>query len=261
MKQTLLLVIILTILSFQMQAQFSVPASVNGSAFSIIPDSSSNLPHAMEGVPYQSTIQFKVPISIHYNIGGIPFTVIINDITLHPVIGLSSIPSTSQFSFVTTPVGGVFPSGQAGNIQFFGTPALGSGDSVYNLKVKITLRGHIQGSSQIINIDSTINSYRIAVDENSNVPSVNKNRFDMAQNYPNPFKTKTSISFNVPNRTEAEFLVYNLVGSVLYKKTIDAKVGVNILNFDASGFEPGVYFYSISNGSAVLTKRLIIDKN
>ena len=48
------------------------------------------------------------------------------------------------------------------------------------------------------------------------------------------------------------------MGKVVHNETINAFVGLNTIEVDASYFETGMYFYSIRNGKDVLTKKMII---
>lgn len=256
MKSTLLVFLFSVVLFFQIKGQNCTPDWPSGSTSGIIPD---ELPHAYEEVPYNTTIQFKVPTTSTYDLAGTPYNVTITDITLTGISGLSAIPysGSNQFSFSSNPSSGVFPAGAVCCVQLFGTPALGTAGNTYNLSINLKIHAQFGGT---ISYDSTVTVYKIVVDPNTSIPTINRTKFDMSQNYPNPVKDKTNISFNVPNRDVVVFRVYNLVGGVIYEKTINAKAGVNVVTLQADDFDQGVYFYSMTYNNMTLTKRLIVDR-
>jgi hypothetical protein len=84
--------------------------------------------------------------------------------------------------------------------------------------------------------------------------------FEMTQNIPNPFSSTTDIGFSMPSQGYIEFKVVNLIGKEMIRQVMEADAGRNILRFDGSDFMPGVYVFSLSNGSQTLTRRMIISK-
>lgn len=79
------------------------------------------------------------------------------------------------------------------------------------------------------------------------------------QNYPNPFNPSTSIRYALPHRNHVNLSVFNTLGqqvAILVNETQDA--GYHDVRFDASGLASGVYFYRLSAGEYVETKRLLI---
>lgn len=258
MKQTLLAVILVFTIGIKSWSQCT-PTWPTGGGHGITPDSATNLTHALAGVAYNSTIQFFTPSDTIYAgpIGPVP--AVIDFITITSVTGLTSIPNISPFTYVPNPSNGVFPGESLGCINITGTPSIGSAGT-YNLVVNVTATFHLPPSTQPLTLPYTINYYKIVVDANTSVPSISNSKFDLSQNFPNPFNYKTNISFNMPAKGFATFKVFDLIGNVLYEKYIDAKIGINTINYDASDLNEGVYFYSISTASGSLTRRLIIDR-
>ena len=79
--------------------------------------------------------------------------------------------------------------------------------------------------------------------------------------YPNPFNAQTNITFNVPKTGRVNLKVYNLLGqnvATLVDGKIDA--GQHSINWDASNYSSGVYFYKLTAGNNVITKRLTLLK-
>lgn len=86
--------------------------------------------------------------------------------------------------------------------------------------------------------------------------------FELKQNYPNPFNPKTVIRYTLPVTCHLDLSIYNILGqkvAILVNKKQPA--GWYKLDWDASGFTSGVYFYRLStNKGYVETKKLLLLK-
>lgn len=85
--------------------------------------------------------------------------------------------------------------------------------------------------------------------------------FLLHQNYPNPFNPNTTITFEVPNKSELTIKLYNPEGRlirILFNGTKSA--GVYSLLLDGSNLASGVYFYSLEAEGFLQTKKLVIIK-
>jgi hypothetical protein len=93
--------------------------------------------------------------------------------------------------------------------------------------------------------------------------------FSLEQNYPNPFNPSTTIRYELPRPSQVTLTVYDILGrevSVLVNERRDA--GVHEVKFsakggsasggDAAGLASGVYFYRLTAGSYVETKKLLL---
>jgi len=83
--------------------------------------------------------------------------------------------------------------------------------------------------------------------------------YSLAQNYPNPFNPSTTTKFELPKSSDVKLSVCDLLGrevSVLVSKKRDA--GVHEVKFDAAGLASGVYFYRLTAGSCVKTKKRLL---
>ncbi len=80
-------------------------------------------------------------------------------------------------------------------------------------------------------------------------------------NYPNPFNAETNITFEVPGNTGVLLEVYNLIGQKV-AKLIDANLnaGRHTVSWNASNASSGVYFYKLSAGDNIVTKRMTLLK-
>jgi hypothetical protein len=85
--------------------------------------------------------------------------------------------------------------------------------------------------------------------------------FYLVQNYPNPFKDKTTIKYCVAYRTNVKLTVYDPEGEVL-KILVDEekKPGTYEMEFYAANLPAGVYFYQLRADAYVETKKMILLK-
>ncbi|MBD3167937.1 MAG: T9SS type A sorting domain-containing protein [candidate division Zixibacteria bacterium] len=83
----------------------------------------------------------------------------------------------------------------------------------------------------------------------------------LASNYPNPFNATTNIGFDLTENGNISLDVYNLAGQ-LVETIADGfyTAGSHKVNWDASGYSSGVYFYKLSTGEEVITKRMTLLK-
>jgi hypothetical protein len=85
--------------------------------------------------------------------------------------------------------------------------------------------------------------------------------FRLDQNYPNPFNPETSLNFSLPETLDVSFTIYNSLGQKVYtlqEKNISA--GSHSLNWNASGFPTGVYFYKLEAENFSATKKMLLVK-
>lgn len=85
--------------------------------------------------------------------------------------------------------------------------------------------------------------------------------FSLKQNYPNPFNPSTTIKFSLPKESFVHLVVYDELGreaAVLVNE--DLKGGTYDINFDASELTSGIYFYKLSAGNFVETKKMMLIK-
>lgn len=83
----------------------------------------------------------------------------------------------------------------------------------------------------------------------------------LGQNYPNPFNPVTTITFQVPASEQVVLKIYDLIGKEVATLVNERKqAGMYSVRFDASEFAGGIYFYRISAGTMMQTKKMILLK-
>lgn len=85
--------------------------------------------------------------------------------------------------------------------------------------------------------------------------------FSVDQNYPNPFNPATTISYSLPEATQVNLDIYNILGQKVatlvdeYQAAGDYRV-----NWSATGQSSGIYFYRLKVGEAIQSKKMLLLK-
>jgi len=119
-----------------------------------------------------------------------------------------------------------------------------------------TFTMHVQFGSINPNFYSAwdFNAHAPKVGINADRPSV-VTKFALSQNFPNPFNPTTEIRFDIPERSNVQLTIYNLLGHAVRKVTYD---NLNAGNYsfvwdsrDMHGntVASGIYFYELRAGS------------
>ncbi|MGE5498588.1 MAG: CHRD domain-containing protein, partial [Syntrophothermus sp.] len=85
--------------------------------------------------------------------------------------------------------------------------------------------------------------------------------FELKQNYPNPFNPSTKIKFSIPEFSQVELTVFNVIGeklATLVKKEMSA--GNYEVQFDASRLPSGMYIYRLQTGRYVSERKMMLIK-
>jgi spore coat protein H len=91
----------------------------------------------------------------------------------------------------------------------------------------------------------------------SNFPAA----FSLLQNYPNPFNPSTHFQFAIANVQLVTLRIYDILGREVVTLLNEMKQpGMYKVNWDASEFSSGVYFYRLQAGTFVETKKLMLLK-
>lgn len=81
----------------------------------------------------------------------------------------------------------------------------------------------------------------------------------MAQNEPNPFNKNSIVRYELAKSSDVNFSVYDVTGKkVMEQITAKASPGEYSINMDATNFNKGVYFYTLTANGNQVTKRMVI---
>lgn len=96
------------------------------------------------------------------------------------------------------------------------------------------------------------------------VPSVNNEvpeSFSLKQNYPNPFNPKTNIQFSIPQSEFVTLTIFDMLGKeieIVVNEELSS--GTYMIDWDASKYSSGTYFYRIHAGQFTDTKKMTLIK-
>ena len=86
-------------------------------------------------------------------------------------------------------------------------------------------------------------------------------KLSLYQNYPNPFNPVTTIHYDLPNQSDVQITIYDLMGrevNTLISESQEA--GYKSIQWNATNIPSGMYFYQIRASDFVQTKKLILLK-
>ena len=94
-------------------------------------------------------------------------------------------------------------------------------------------------------------------DQSPEIPTT----FALSPNYPNPFNANTTINFQLPFDSNIRLQIYNLLGQNV-ETLVDSqiKAGYHSIQWNASHYSSGIYFYKLTAGDKVITKRMTLLK-
>jgi len=117
---------------------------------------------------------------------------------------------------------------------------------------------------------STIESQPVSVFQQNEYVFI---RYQLSQNYPNPFNPTTKIKYSIPKIINNKSPVPSVAGSIINLKVYDVlgneiatlvneekPPGEYEVEFDGSGLASGVYFYRLTAGANIVSKKMIILK-
>ncbi len=85
--------------------------------------------------------------------------------------------------------------------------------------------------------------------------------YSLSANYPNPFNATTTIAYQLPKAGDVQLEIYNLMGQGV-RTLVNSyqQAGTYRINWDASEYSSGIYFYRLKVGDKTLTKRATLLK-
>ncbi|HRI84617.1 MAG TPA: T9SS type A sorting domain-containing protein [Ignavibacteria bacterium] len=98
--------------------------------------------------------------------------------------------------------------------------------------------------------------------KNEDQGSVDKKKFYLGQNFPNPFNPVTSIRFELPESNNVSLKIYNMKGetvAVLAENEL-LRQGFNELEFNAGNLPSGTYVYTLRTDNFTENKKMMLLK-
>ncbi|MFA7361525.1 MAG: 5'-nucleotidase C-terminal domain-containing protein [Candidatus Kapaibacterium sp.] len=83
--------------------------------------------------------------------------------------------------------------------------------------------------------------------------------YKLYNNYPNPFNPETNIRFSLPKNGNVVIKIFDISGKEIAEAVNKFyRAGEHTLKFDAKGLSSGVYFYRMTVGEYVETRRMVV---
>ena len=127
-----------------------------------------------------------------------------------------------------------------------------------NQDIEGTVRPSPQGSNPDIGAyENNLGEPLAITDLKPQLPKI----FKLDQNYPNPFNPITMINYQLPMISDVKLTVFNLLGQKVV--TLINKIqpaGKYQVEWDASGFASGIYYYQINAGDFQSVKKMVFIK-
>jgi hypothetical protein len=90
---------------------------------------------------------------------------------------------------------------------------------------------------------------------------ISPDKFELLQNYPNPFNPSTTINFSILKNEFVNLKVFDVMGNEVAELVNEEKsAGLHSIEFDASGFASGTYFYKLQAGGRTEVKKMLLLK-
>lgn len=89
-------------------------------------------------------------------------------------------------------------------------------------------------------------------------------KFELAQNYPNPFSNKTVITYKLNEQEKINLIIYNILGQEVRRFNLgEHPVGIHGIIWDGKNnfnrkVTPGIYFYTLQNGQESITRKMLL---
>jgi len=136
-----------------------------------------------------------------------------------------------------------------------GTYQFEKGDSGY-----VELGDGAKTPGQVMIVDAITWRYRSPLLVQNN-PSSIPTHMILEQNYPNPFNPTTNINYSITNSGIVSLKVYNVLGqevAILVSKNLST--GNYSTTFNASNLPSGIYIYKLTEGSEIISKKMMVLK-
>ncbi|MBS1517759.1 MAG: choice-of-anchor B family protein [Bacteroidetes bacterium] len=119
-------------------------------------------------------------------------------------------------------------------------------------------------SGNIVASDIVTGLYVLKVGTKTSISSgstESADNYTLSQNYPNPFNPLTSITYHLPRQEFVKITVTDELGRQIATLVNEVQQkGSYSAEFKADGLSSGVYFYTISAGKFVSTKKMVLTK-
>lgn len=140
-----------------------------------------------------------------------------------------------------------------------GGESISGGDNLINGTIGQTAIGRINNSTWFIQSGfQEVVLYMTPIENSSlNLPL----RFDISQNFPNPFNPQTTIRYALPRTAFVKIDIYNILGQhILSLVNKNKSAGFHIIRFNARSLASGLYVYTMQADDFFAVKKMLFTK-
>ena len=190
----------------------------------------------------------EVTFSAAQNVAAYQFTLNLNGLKPVSVLANEKV-SANNFGFFSDAVTVSLDEAQIFTLQFRAEKA-GKLSEMLAVSNRITKAAAYGQQSELLDVAMRFSS--------ANGSTIVGAGFELLQNVPNPVGGNTSISFNLPNATDATLTITDAEGRVL--KTLQGAFakGLNTVTLQRGELEAGILFYQLSTAEFSATKKMIV---
>jgi len=134
----------------------------------------------------------------------------------------------------------------------------------YEVKAKdVTNKISLPSEAVSLSVDPNNSGYlnKNNADSTKNLIAKNIEYFELSSNYPNPFNPTTQISYQLPENSFVNLVVYNVIGQKVAELVNQEQTsGKYTVKFDARNLPSGVYIYKLQAGEFSDVKKMLLTK-
>lgn len=208
---------------------------------------------------YETTIQLQIPPTIAIG----PNEIAIQEVQITD-LGITNLPASFDY-FCSTGEDCIYLPGETGCIQIYGT-ATEADLGMHDLKINVLITTALGGLPYTLPDGSLVpGNYFFNVQEEGSpncavvttTDNITENDFDLSVK-PNPMSQVSDVSVNLSVGGSYQFSIYNAMGSLVQKRSIQMNTGQNTFQFDGSDLPNGMYVFTLDNGQQATSGRLVI---
>ncbi|HRY99746.1 MAG TPA: carboxypeptidase regulatory-like domain-containing protein, partial [Bacteroidales bacterium] len=149
--------------------------------------------------------------------------------------------------------------GQVLNISWYNTTALDleAGQTLFSIRAMVN--GDLNGAISLVDGELADATAQPIPGASIVAPKLSKLSSSMElSNYPNPFSSRTQISYSLPEAGNVVIRVFNLLGEeVAELVNASAEAGDHTVSFNGSSLQPGLYHYRMDVNGASVTRTMV----
>ena len=111
---------------------------------------------------------------------------------------------------------------------------------------------------EVVNVDRVFQGLQLTFPSDKEVSPTSKDKYFLYNNFPNPAKRTTTISFYLPTSGAATIQLCNRLGQEVKSISNAFDKGYHEVSLNVEEFPPGIYFYSLISKGFRKTKNMVI---